>query len=320
MTFCELFEEYIAEKERSVRPGTVSSICQHWLAAARYIGTMEVEEFCRPHARGLLRALLADGLSPATAKARMALVRQMLRYAAVNLRIAVDTREWDLHYPSQEPRRMKHYSRADVGRIVTQAQRLIATGKDSALATLIALMTGMRIGEVCGLRWEDVDYRTGVISVRRTVSTHYDPITHSCAISVGAPKTRAGYRDIPLVPVLRRALRLHGGRNPVPQHYVLTGTDTPAQPRAVRDKYDRLMARLGMPKINFHGLRHTYATRLVESGGDVKTISVILGHSDVSTTLNLYVHPSCDAKKLIAQKAFGNFDRKTLKEKKKPPK
>ena len=119
---------------------------------------------------------------------------------------------------------------------------------------------------------------------------------------VGTTKTRAGYRDVPLLPVLKQALRaLYKGNTSI---YIVSGTDTPLDPHVLREKFKNLQQRLGLPHITFHGLRHTFASMLVEAGGDVKTISIILGHSTVAMTLNLYVHPSEDAKRKAVSRAF----------------
>ena len=79
--------------------------------------------------------------------------------------------------------------------------------------------------------------------------------------------------------------------------YLLTGKLTPTEPRTYREYYDRLLEKLGLPHVNFHGLRHTFATRLIENGADYKTVSELLGHASVNITLNLYVHPQMEQKR-----------------------
>lgn len=79
--------------------------------------------------------------------------------------------------------------------------------------------------------------------------------------------------------------------------FVLTNSDKPTEPRTYRNYYKRLLNQLGIPPLKFHGLRHSFATRCIESNCDYKTVSVLLGHSNISTTLNLYVHPNMDQKK-----------------------
>ena len=86
--------------------------------------------------------------------------------------------------------------------------------------------------------------------------------------------------------------------------YVLTNEEKPTEPRTYRNYYKRMMEQLNIPPLKFHGLRHSFATRCIESNCDYKTVSVILGHSDITTTLNLYVHPNMEQKKRCVDKVF----------------
>ena len=86
--------------------------------------------------------------------------------------------------------------------------------------------------------------------------------------------------------------------------YVLTNEEKPTEPRTYRNYYHRLMARLGIPRLKYHGLRHSFATRCIESNCDYKTVSVLLGHANITTTLNLYVHPNMEQKKKCITKMF----------------
>ena len=162
----------------------------------------------------------------------------------------------------------------------------------------------MRIGETLALKWSDIDWSHNIISVQRNVVKAYDPETKSERYFVGSPKTTQGYRDIPLLPTLKRLLRATCGKAPDAEKYVVGNSEKPAGHGSVRNTYERFLKRHKLPIINYHGLRHTYATLLVASGGDIKTISTLLGHSKVSLTLDLYVHPTLDSKRKTMNKAF----------------
>ena len=86
--------------------------------------------------------------------------------------------------------------------------------------------------------------------------------------------------------------------------YILTNAEYPTEPRTYRNYYTKLMEKLGIPKLKYHGLRHSFATRCIEAGCDYKTVSVLLGHSNISTTLDLYVHPNMEQKKRCIAKVF----------------
>lgn len=167
------------------------------------------------------------------------------------------------------------------------------------LGILICLSTGMRIGELCALKWKDVDWVEGVIRVSRSLQRIYiigADGRRTTKVIESTPKTGNSLRVIPLSRELKRMLKpLCKVVNP--EYYVLTNEPKATEPRTYREYYRSLMKELGMPRIKFHGLRHSFATRCIESGCDYKTVSVLLGHANISTTLDLYVHPNLDQKR-----------------------
>lgn len=171
------------------------------------------------------------------------------------------------------------------------------------LGVLLALYTGLRIGEVCALAWEDIDFEREMIHVRHTVSRVNCPDNASSRKSIliiDAPKTQASVRDIPILPNMLPILEDFASSSS--SRYVVSDTPNFVSPRTFEYRYHRLLKGCGVAPIHFHALRHTFATRCVESGIDVKTLSEILGHSDTSVTLNTYVHSSVERKRAQLQK------------------
>lgn len=171
------------------------------------------------------------------------------------------------------------------------------------LGIFICLSTGVRIGEICALTWEDIDTENGIIHIRKTIQRIYireNGVRHTELI-IDTPKTATSIRDIPmtkdLLSVLKPLRKVVNGN-----FFVLTNDITPTEPRTYRNYYKKLLAKLDIPPIKFHALRHSFATRCIESHCDYKTVSVILGHSNISTTLNLYVHPNLEQKKKCIDK------------------
>lgn len=165
----------------------------------------------------------------------------------------------------------------------------------------ISLHTGLRIGEVCGLAWDDVDLENGVIHVRHTVARiRKDNSAGSTTLIIDTPKTKASKRDIPissaLLPILLKLKTLSN------KGFLLTGTSEFIKPRTFEYRYHRILDDCGIPSINYHALRHTFATRCVEAGVDIKSLSEILGHGNVSVTLNTYVHSSLEMKRIQLEK------------------
>lgn len=162
-----------------------------------------------------------------------------------------------------------------------------------SIAIVIALYTGMRLGEVCALRWENVDLINEILHVTENLQRIKLPMPNGNSktkVSIGTPKSKCSVRDIPLPGKLVAYLseyKLSAGDFP----YVIPGRENQyVDPRSIQNYLAHLRLRLNLPKVSFHTLRHTFATRAVEVGMDVKTLSEILGHADVSVTLKKYVH------------------------------
>lgn len=160
------------------------------------------------------------------------------------------------------------------------------------LGVLVCLYTGLRVGEICGLKWGDISPDNHSLSVRRTVSRmrHTETDGKRTSIYIGMPKTNDSSRRIPLPTVLAEALEK--AREP-DDCYVLSGSPHKVvEPRSMQRYFNNLLKQVGIDHVNYHALRHSFATQCVDLGFDVKALSMILGHADVGTTLNTYVHPS----------------------------
>ena len=171
------------------------------------------------------------------------------------------------------------------------------------LGILMCLQTGMRIGEVCALQWGDIDLQKGVVSISKTIERIYiiDSDVKHTELIISSPKTQNSHRDIPLSKTLLQMLRPLK-RIVNDKFFIITNEEKPTEPRTFRNYYKTVLRTLNIPPLKFHGLRHSFATRCIESNCDYKTVSVILGHSDISTTLNLYVHPNNEQKKKCIDK------------------
>lgn len=177
------------------------------------------------------------------------------------------------------------------------------------IGVYMSLAFGLRIGEVCALKWQDLDFETGLIHIRSTVQriTLDENDGRRTRLVVGPPKSLSSAREIPMT---REFIRLLG---PLPDKnepgcYVLSGTASPIEPRLYRNHYKALLRTLGLPDVRFHGLRHSFATRCIDSRCDYKTVSSILGHTSINTTLNMYVHPNVDQKRECLEKMSCIFE------------
>lgn len=203
---------------------------------------------------------------------------------------------WEARLPKgEECRRPRVFSAAEQRRLMDFLRQNLSFRN---LGLYLCLCTGMRIGEICALRWSDIRLEERAISVRRTIQRINSGGSdgHMTKVIITTPKTQNSLRDIPISAELARLLR------PVMtvscrDNYLLSNSRRPVEPRLMRRHYLLLMQRLGLPQLNFHSLRHTFATRCIESRCDCKTLSAILGHANIATTLNLYVHPDMEQKR-----------------------
>ncbi len=178
----------------------------------------------------------------------------------------------------------------------------LESGNIRSLGIVIAMYTGLRIGELCALRWGDIDLENGIISVSGTVQRlhDYSKVAESkTKVCISAPKTMSSCRSIPLTSFLMKEMRKYASE---PEYYILSNAVTPEEPRSYLYFYKRQLALCGLPEYTFHAIRHTFATRCAEEGVDIKSLSEILGHSNVKITMDRYVHPSMESKRRQIEK------------------
>lgn len=167
----------------------------------------------------------------------------------------------------------------------------------SKLGILLSLYTGIRIGELCALRWENLSIENRTLRVRETMQRIQSSESSEKAktkIVITEPKSKCSIRDIPLPDFLLDIIKEFQSS---PKSFVLTGDRNRfIEPRTMQNHFQRYVKESGIDRANYHSLRHTFATRCVEVGFEIKSLSEILGHANVNITLNRYVHSSFDLK------------------------
>ena len=159
---------------------------------------------------------------------------------------------------------------------------------------LLSAATGMRIGELCALKWSDFDFEKSTVTVSRTMQRIKNRDGKGTKIIVTSPKSHTSFREIPIPEFLKDTLLKIRANN---DNFILTGTSKFVEPRTMQYRFKNILNRLNLPQVNFHSLRHMFATKCVSLGIDVKTLSEILGHSSVKITLDRYVHSSMERKR-----------------------
>lgn len=299
-SFEEIVALWQADKKQYVKRSTYSAyqllIVNHLLPA--FSGTCDVTE---KHVQDFVLAKLEQGLSRKSVKDILVVLKMILRYGAKHGYI--EHHEIDVRFPTERERpELEVLSRDNQKRIMDHVRTHFTFMN---LGIYICLCTGLRIGEVCALVWDDMDVEAEVMRISKTIQRIYvveDGLSHT-ELLIDTPKSRNSIREIPIAKDLLKMLKplkkvVNGS------FYVLTNSPVPTEPRTYRNHYKRLMKQLGMPPLKFHGLRHSFATRCIEGRCDYKTVSVLLGHSNISTTLNLYVHPNMEQKKKCLEQMF----------------
>lgn len=179
------------------------------------------------------------------------------------------------------------------------------------IGLLISLYSGIRIGELCALRWEDVDFKKNCLTINKTIQRVYikDKNKNISKVIITTPKTKNANREIPInkdfLEILKK-VRLDK------EHYILTGNEKYIEPRTYRKYFNKVLDELKIKHFNFHSLRHTFATNCISLGVDYKTVSELLGHANVNITLNLYVHPRYSQKKKCIDLVCKVFQEKVI--------
>ena len=159
----------------------------------------------------------------------------------------------------------------------------------------LCLYTGLRIGELCALKWEDIDLEKRVLTVSSTIQRiKNDSEGGRTKLIISEPKSETSKRTIPIPACILKMLE---NQRRSGSSYVLSGSNKPVEPRTMQYRFSKLLKNAGLPSIHFHALRHMFSCRAIELGFDVKTLSEILGHSSIELTLNLYVHSSLERKR-----------------------
>lgn len=166
---------------------------------------------------------------------------------------------------------------------------------------LLGMFTGMRIGEICALKFSDINFEEKAVYINKTIQRIYNPLEKCSKVIITPGKTENSIRKVPLLDELLYLLKTIRGKDE--NNYLLSDSKDPIEPRTYRKFYNKFVLAAGVQPIKFHALRHTFASMNIEKGTDVKTVSDILGHADVNITLKEYTHTSQKAK----EEAIGKF-------------
>lgn len=297
-TINEITKLWKEEKKRYVKKSTYAAyqlLIQNHIKD--YFG--DLYEVSEEQVQQFVFKKLDDGLSEKTIKDIIIVLKMILKFGVKNGYL--DYVLIEAKFPTKQTNRnLEVLSKSDQKKFMNYLRDNF-TFKN--LGIFICLSTGMRIGEICGLKWCDIDVNEGIIKIRHTLQRIYiiEEGERHTELLLDTPKTANSIRDIPMSTELLRMIK---SINKIvnENYFVISNDEKPIEPRTYRNYYKKLCKKMDIPELKFHGLRHSFATRCIESKADYKTVSVLLGHSNISTTLNLYVHPNKEEKKKCIDK------------------
>lgn len=237
-------------------------------------------------------------LSCKTVKDILILLQSILKFTSKQLPGCIQSIE--LVYPKETKKEMRVLSVEEQTRLISYLNKEMDQYK---FGILLALCTGMRIGELCALKWKDICFDTKIIKITSTVQRLKDDNASSSSktkLVISSPKSNNSTRQIPMTESINTLCKK---MKPLGQDtYVLSGTYHLVEPRALQYHFKKATQECHIENVHFHSLRHTFATRCVEAGFEIKSLSEILGHSSTSITLNRYVHSSMELKRINMEK------------------
>lgn len=286
-SFCALAKEWLAYIESNRKYSTY--VKYKTVFQCHIQQTFHDDRFTRMTNSYIQNKISTMPISDATRQSILMVIKQIFRYA-----------ENQYAYPAPSISNISIKNRSQTLEIMSRAEQarlmqFLCEDMDISKAGIyLCLSTGLRLGEVCALKWDDIEKNNGLIHVSRTVQRIQSvegPV--KTALLETPPKSISSNREIPISDSLLSILTAFQKEGQV---YLLQ-KDRPMEPRTYQNHFKRYLEKIKAPHYNFHILRHTFATNCIDNGMDIKSLSEILGHSDVQITLNRYVHPSMDTKR-----------------------
>ena len=290
LTVKELFEEFMSAVKLRVKESTYAN---YRMKADRHIlpefGGIRFERLTTKMLHAFIQNKLNSGLSAKYVSDIVIVFKSMAKYISmvhgfqnpIANAVLPKTQKKELHLFSTEQQR-------------TLCGYLVKNQNATSLCVLLSLYTGLRVGEVCSLCWSDIDFDKSILTVSRTVQRiQSGEKGHATRLMISTPKSRASVRSIPVPAFLMDMLKQMKNN---PAWYVLSGSTSITEPRTMQYRFKAILKKAGLPSLNYHSLRHIFATNCIKAGFDIKTLSELLGHTTVETTLNRYVHSSMERK------------------------
>ncbi len=292
LTVKELFSEWLSAVQLRVKESTYANyrmkVEKHILPV---FGGLDYSALSAQLVHEFIRKKLECGLSPKYVSDIVVVLKSMTKYVSVQHGYYNPLN--NITMPKAHKKDLNLLSETEQKKFQKYISHNINATK---IGIMMSYYTGLRIGEVCGLKWSDIDFKNHTLTIKRTVQRIMKKNgSKSTELIVSAPKSKTSERTIPIPDFLYSLLAKYKADN---NAYILSGTTKITEPRTMQYRFKSMLKKAVLPSVNYHCLRHMFATNCVKLGFDVKTLSEILGHSNVEITLNRYVHSSMERKKI----------------------
>ena len=293
MNFADYARTYLDAIRGDVKPSTAAQYEYLAHMLDKYIGKTELDQFDTRKLQWLADALAEYGMKKRSVSGVLVFTRMVLRHAMKSGETPV------VVFDKIRNKAMRTYNDRPCLNDTEFAQLVGYCNnhpqKRGSVAVMLALYAGLRIGEIAALQWDDVSISHGIITVKRTRQRIYSYHGKSSVVD-GPPKSATSRRIVPVAASLRSVLE--SCRNNFPQaRFVASSLPNGTEPRQLRIHMEAIMEEAGIEKINPHALRHTFISRAINGGGNIKAVSELAGHADAKITLNIYTHASETSKK-----------------------
>ena len=292
----QIFNEWLAKARHSIKE---SSYCYYDTIISTHLSPyfqhVSLQELSEPLIQDLIFTLEIQHLSSSYIRTILLILKSSLKMA--------QTRNYITEYPEilyssfQSTTSINTFTLTEWEHLKTH---LLLVHTCFSFGLLLCMYTGLRIGELSGLKWMDFQWDTGTLLIQRTVyrirNLDYVPgsnVPHT-RLHIGSPKTVSSRRLIPLPSILLEFARKYCSD---PGNYILTNTEYCMEPRTIQRRFRQILKECDIPYRNFHTLRHSFATLSIQKGCDYKTLSELLGHSSANITMNIYVHSDTERKR-----------------------
>ena len=294
MSMAQAVEFFLSDRRGELKTSTIGRyeyMANHYVIPD--LGVILLRDLTAEKRSAYFKRLQDKGLSSKTTRDIGVLLKTIFK--VVKKKCHCDCPGRDVELPAYRGKKIEVSADHEIALL---AQKILETPDITGLCILLVLNTGLRLGEICALRKSDINYRSGFLRIERSAARVRD--AYGTHLVVQSPKSGSSVR---LVAIPNDMLELLKATTQSIQRdkYLLTDSDTPMEPRTMQYRYRKLLERCGIRYRNFHAMRHTYATRCMENGVDIKSLSELLGHADIRTTLQTYIHSSLAHKKQAVQ-------------------